>query len=340
MEYKLMPVSHELFFLIFFCCISFQVDYIDYTLKFATYLYNELQFISSEDDITIFANPAILWNFAGKLEKQPNFKDFSLSLRVRHMSLKLLALKAKNLPSLVTKLGSAILRFRQQVSASSSNNIHAVDMESSSVWNNIIETVLLTITNEDKPKKFHLNILELFIHHARFISHNNSHSHSMKNFRSVRSFLDQHIGEDDLHTENIFKICEAIIFLGDNSASTMKNITYMFDGVKNASTKLGDALTKGRLTFDQVSLICDACGIFVEGLSQYELLKEGKFKAATLKVIVTLIEVHIKMLHSYYCLHQKNAAENKDKASRQDVYMCMSYSVFMEILYTLSETGE
>lgn len=317
------------------------VNYVDHAFKFATYLYNELHLINSEDNIDVFTNPAILWNFAGKLEKQPNFTDFILSLRVRHMSLRLLALKAKNLPSLVTKLGNTILRFRQQMSTSCPNKVHTTDLESAAVWNNIIETVLLAIAKEDKPKTFLLNILELHVHHARFISfYNISQSDSTKNFRRVRSFLDQHI-EDDEYTESVFKLCDAILVIGDNSKKTVKTfIASMFDNVKDASTKLAAAVNKDTLTIGQVSLICDACGIFIESLSQYELLKEGKLKAGHLKVSAVLLEAHIKMLHSYYRLQQENTAENKVKASRQDVYLCMSYSILMKILYTLFETDD
>ncbi|CAI9719868.1 separin-like isoform X1 [Octopus vulgaris] len=316
-------------------CITKVVDYVDYVLKFSELFYTELiELKSTNQDVSTLIKSPYLLNFAVKLEMQKEFTNFQLTLGIRHMALKLLTLNNQNISLLVSELGRTFERYRKQ---NNGNSTDMINCESAEIWDNILKCVHSSLLSEQEPNKFLTDVLELHIHHARFIYFYGKHYQNSKaNFKKIQSFLQQNTKKGDNLLKGLTCLCDAILLLQQHETKDF-DINFLFNCIENVNSKLKGVTTEINFSSNLSNLINDAYGIFIDCFSQWEPFKTGQLEKNMFLTVVELLDMSVSVLHK-----KPDEAENNNanRTGKYNVFIRNTYVVYMEVLYSLIKTDD
>lgn len=311
------------------------MDYVDYVLKFSELFYTELiELKSTSQDVTTLIKSPFLLYFAMKLEMQKEFKDFRLTLRVRHMALKLLALNNQNICLLISELGRTFERYRKQ---NNENSTDMINYKSAEIWDSILNQVHTSLLSEQEPSKFLTDVLVLHIHHARFICfYGNHYQNSKANFRKIQSFLQQYTKEGDNLFEGLISLCDAILLLQHDETKDF-NINFLFNCIEDVNSKLKSVTAETNLDSNLSNIIIDAYGIFVDCFSRWVPYRTGLFEKNVFLAVARLLDMSVSLLHRK---HDEAENNNANRAGKLNAFIRNTYNVYMEVLYNLIKAGK
>ncbi|GAB1600050.1 uncharacterized protein LOC115209522 [Argonauta hians] len=312
-------------------CITKSVEYVDYVLKFSKFFYAELTDLkSTKQDVSVL-NKSFLLKYALMLETQEKFTDFHLTLSIRHVALKLLTLNTENISLLVLELGRTFERYRRQ---NHGNSCEKINLESAEIWDNVLKCLLLSLHSEKIQDCVLTGVLELHIHHVRFICSFGTHyPNSQANLKSIQSFLHQHIKKDNNFFKGLTCLCDAILLLQQHDTKNF-DINFLFHCIENSNSKLKAIITNSSMTSNQLNLINDTYAMFIDYFAHWVPFKAGNLEKNMLQAVVKLLELKVSALHKKLSPDQCESS-SANRTGKYNMFILNTYIVYMEVLFNL-----